>query len=197
MPGYANARLMRAPRTSWSCSPAPCLAAPTPCTSTGSCSGSCTATSATRCRISSRKPDEIDDLLRLGLHRLPSANSPCSAAWPRPGRLRRRRRARTRPRLPAHRAHHHPDPARPSPPALAMPTSAELGSLRRAYPGTGAFANSAPMIFSPGLRLVPIMKPGSALPRIQAWRAAIWPFQSFRRGRTGGRTVHSTSFGQC
>jgi hypothetical protein len=49
------------------------------------------------------------------------------------------------------------------------------------------------MIFSPGLRLVPIMKPGSALPRIQAWRAAIWPFQSFRRGRTGGRTVHSTS----
>ena len=27
-------------------------------------------------------PDETDDLLRLGLHRLPSANSPCSAAWP-------------------------------------------------------------------------------------------------------------------
>ena len=44
-----------------------------------------------------------------------------------------------------------------------MRTSAELGSLRRVDPGTGAFANSAPMIF-PRSRLVPIMKPWGAAP---------------------------------
>ena len=52
-------------------------------------------------------------------------------------------------------------------PALAMPTSAELGRLRRADPGTGALANSALMIF-PESRLVPIMKSWGAA-RIQAW----------------------------
>jgi len=28
------------------------------------------------------RPDETDDLLRLGLHRLPIGDFPCSAAWP-------------------------------------------------------------------------------------------------------------------
>jgi hypothetical protein len=28
------------------------------------------------------KPDETDDLFRLGLHRLPVGEFPCSAAWP-------------------------------------------------------------------------------------------------------------------
>ena len=49
-----------------------------------------------------------------------SATSPAPRPGPRPGRLRRRRRTRTRPRHPAHRADHHPDPARPTrPPAPA------------------------------------------------------------------------------
>ena len=65
-------------------------------------------------------PDETDDLLRLGLHRLPASRiPPAPRPGPRPGRLRRHRRTRTRPRHPAHRAHHHPDPARPNPPARA------------------------------------------------------------------------------
>ena len=53
-------------------------------------------------------PDETDDLLRLGLHRLPIARIPPAAQpRPRPGRLRRRRRTRTRPRHPPHRADNH------------------------------------------------------------------------------------------
>ena len=71
-------------------------------------------------------PDETDDLLRLGLHRLPIGDFPPA---PRPGRLRRRRRTRTRPRHPAHQARRHPDRARPSAPALAMrpPVASALG----------------------------------------------------------------------
>ena len=65
-------------------------------------------------------PDETDDLLRLGLHRLPIRGIPPAAQpRPRPGLLRRRRRTRTRPRHPAHRAHRHRHPARPNPPARA------------------------------------------------------------------------------
>ena len=58
--------------------------------------------------------------------RLPPAPRP----GPRPGRLRRRRRARTRPRHPAHRAHRHPDRARPSAPALAMRTSTDTAEYQ-------------------------------------------------------------------
>jgi AcrR family transcriptional regulator len=48
-------------------------------------------------------PDETDDLLRLGLHRLPIREFP-PIAQPRasPGLLRRRHRTRTRPRHPPH-----------------------------------------------------------------------------------------------
>src|ERR1700723_613325 len=73
-------------------------------------------------------PDETDDLLRLGLHRLPIGEfpllrslAPVLAAYdgaaelergPPPGGLGRRREPRTRPRHPADRTGHHAAPAR-------------------------------------------------------------------------------------
>ena len=53
-------------------------------------------------------PDETDDLLRLGLHRLPIGEFPLLRSLaPDPGRLRRGRRTRTRPRHPPDRTGHH------------------------------------------------------------------------------------------
>ena len=48
-------------------------------------------------------------------------------------RLRRHRRTRTRPRHPAHRAHHHPDPARPNPPARASTAPRRLTRPRGGF----------------------------------------------------------------
>jgi hypothetical protein len=70
-------------KTSWPCSPGPGSADPTPCTSTGPCSGSCTATSWTSCRNSSRTPTRPMTCSGWACTGCQSASSPCSAAWPR------------------------------------------------------------------------------------------------------------------
>ena len=71
-------------RTSWPCSPAPGSADPTPCTSTGPCSDSCTATSWTSCRNSSRTPTRPTTCCGWACTGCRSANSPCCAASPPP-----------------------------------------------------------------------------------------------------------------
>ena len=69
-------------RTSWRCSPGPGSADPTPCTSTGPCSGSCTATSWTSSRNLSRNPTRPTTCCGSDCTGCRSATSPCSAAWP-------------------------------------------------------------------------------------------------------------------
>ena len=96
-------------KTSSHCSPGPGSAGLTPCTSTVPCSGSCTATSSTSCRNSSRIrtrrttccgwPAPAAD------RRIPATAQPRL----RPGLLRRRRRTRARPRHPPGGPDHHTD----------------------------------------------------------------------------------------
>ena len=69
-------------KTSWPCSPGPGSADPTPCTSTGPCSGSCTATSWTSSRNSPSTPTRPTTCSGSACTGCRSATSPCSAAWP-------------------------------------------------------------------------------------------------------------------
>lgn len=62
------------------------------------------------------RPEENDEVLRLGLHRLPIDEFPLlREPCPRPGVLQRARRTRTRTRHPAHRTHDRPGHTRQSP----------------------------------------------------------------------------------
>ena len=88
----------------------PGSAGPTPCTSTGPCSGSCTATSWTSCRnsVAPTKPTTCSGSACTGSR---SANSPSPRPGPRPRRLRRRRRTGRGLDI-LLTGDHHPDPAR-------------------------------------------------------------------------------------
>ena len=80
-PGYpAGAPPARHPaatsKMSWSCSPAPVTADPGPCTSNGALFGLLHGHVLNEMQELVEKPDETDDLLRLGLHRLPIGEFP-------------------------------------------------------------------------------------------------------------------------
>ena len=83
-------------KASWRCSPGPGSAGRVPCIFTAPCSGSCTVTSSTNCRNSSRTRTRPTTCYGWAYpaadQRIPVAAQP----GPCPGRLRRRRRAGTR-----------------------------------------------------------------------------------------------------
>ena len=79
-------------------------------------------------------PEETDDLLRLGLHRLPIGEFPLLRSLaPVLACLRRRRRTRTRPRHPPHRADRHTAPqARVTTPVAQDPPGQAIAAVQAA-----------------------------------------------------------------